>query len=72
MNSCQEFIFRNNQFDYRHAAFSSQFKSKVVNILTKVEELRVTLNIDGTPTDSKSHTHPSHSQTSRFLTIEEF
>ncbi len=25
-------------------------------------------NIDGAPTASKSHTHPSHSQTSRLLT----
>ena len=30
--------------------------------------LRITLNIDGTPIASKSHTHPSHSQTSRLLT----
>jgi hypothetical protein len=28
----------------------------------------ITLNIDVTPTVSKSHTHPSHSQTSRLLT----
>jgi len=27
-----------------------------------------TLNMDGTPITSKSHTHPSHSQTSRLLT----
>jgi hypothetical protein len=49
-------------------AFSSQIKSKVSNILVKVATLRVTLNIDGTPIPSKSHTHPSHSQTSRLLT----
>jgi hypothetical protein len=50
-------------------SFSSQFKSKVVNILTRISSgLRITLNIDGTPIPSKSHTHPSHSQTSRLLT----
>ena len=30
--------------------------------------LRNNLNIDGAPIVSKSHTHPSHSQTSRLLT----
>ena len=30
--------------------------------------LRINLNLDGTPIASKSHTHPSHSQTSRLLT----
>ncbi len=29
---------------------------------------RITLKLDGTPIISKSHTHPSHSQTSRSLT----
>ena len=43
----------------------SQFKSKVGNILAKAAVLRITLYIDGTPITSKSHTHPSHSQTSR-------
>jgi hypothetical protein len=56
------------QFHYRCAAFSSQLKSKVGNILTKASSLRITLNIDGAPIDPKSHTHPSHSQTSRLLT----
>ena len=36
--------------------------------LTKVTSLRTTLNLDGSPIISKSHTHPSHSQTSRLLT----
>ena len=36
--------------------------------LTKVTALRLTLNLDGVPITSKSHTHPSHSQTSRLLT----
>jgi hypothetical protein len=30
--------------------------------------LRINLNLDGAPIVSKSHTHPSHSQTSRLLT----
>jgi hypothetical protein len=37
-------------------------------ILTKTEGLWITLNIDGTPIPSRSHTHPSHSQISRLLT----
>jgi hypothetical protein len=55
------------QFHYRRAAFSSQLKSKVGNILAKAAALRITLNIDGAPIASKSHTYPSHSQTSRLL-----
>jgi hypothetical protein len=39
---------------FRHAAFSSMLKSKCGNILLKVT--------------SQSHTHPSHSETSRLLT----
>jgi hypothetical protein len=39
---------------HRHS-FSSQIKSKVGNILTKVGTLRITLNIDDTPITSKSH-----------------
>jgi hypothetical protein len=56
------------QFHYRRAAFSSQLKSKVGNILAKDAALRINLNLDGAPIPSKSHTHPSHSQTSRLLT----
>jgi hypothetical protein len=56
------------QFHYRRAAFSSQLKSKVGNILAKASALRITLNIDVAPITSRSHTHPSHSQTSRLLT----
>jgi hypothetical protein len=55
-------------FHFCHASFSSQIKSKIGNILAKVEALRINLNIDGTPIASRSHTHPSHSQTSRLLT----
>ncbi len=50
------------------SVFSSHLKSKIVNILAKVVALRITLNIDGVPLASRSHTHPSHSQTSRLLT----
>ena len=55
-------------FHFRRVAFSSQLKSKVGNILAKAAALRINLNIDGAPIASKSHTHPSHSQTSRLLT----
>ncbi len=40
----------------------------VSNNLVKSESSRITLNLDGTPITSKSHTHPSHSQSSRLLT----
>ena len=56
------------QFHFRHTSFSSHLKSKVGNILVKVTALWITLNIDGSPIVSQSHTHPSHSQTSRLLT----
>ncbi len=55
-------------FHYHRAAFSSMFKSRVGNILVKASALRINLNTDGSPIESKSHTHPSHSQTSRLLT----
>jgi hypothetical protein len=55
-------------FHHRRAAFSSMLKSRVGNILAKAEALRININLDGSPIASKSHTHPSHSQTSRLLT----
>ena len=55
-------------FHLRRAAFFSQFKAKVGNILDKTASLRIKLNIDGEPIASRSHTHPSHSQTSRLIT----
>ncbi len=55
-------------FHYHRTVFSSMFKSRVGNILDKASGLRINLNLDGTPIASKSHTHPSHSQTSRLLT----
>jgi hypothetical protein len=56
------------QFHFRRAAFASMLKSRVGNILDKAEALRSNLNLDGVSIVSKSHTHPSHSQTSRLLT----
>ncbi len=53
---------------YRRTAFSSQVKSKIGNILPKSTGLRISLNIGGSPLESRSHTHPSHSETSRLLT----
>jgi hypothetical protein len=53
---------------FRRAAFSWMMKSKCGNILAKAAALRINLNLDGSPITSQSHTHPSHSQTSRLLT----
>ncbi len=53
-------------FHYHRTAYSPQLKSKCGSILGKV--LRINLNLDGAPITSQSHTHPSHSQTSRLLT----
>jgi hypothetical protein len=55
-------------FHLRRAAFSSGLKSKVGLALAKTVPLRIHINLDGAPITSKSHTHPSHSQTSRLLT----
>jgi hypothetical protein len=57
-----------DHFHFRITAFSSHLKSRVGNILAKAAALRITLNIDGAPKVSQTHTHPSHSQTSRLLT----
>ena len=56
------------QFHYLRAAFLQQLKSRVGLVLTKAAALRINLNIDGAPITSRTHTHPSHSQTSRLLT----
>jgi hypothetical protein len=37
-------------------------KSKFGSILAKAAALRITLNIDGAPIVSQTHTHPSHSE----------
>ena len=55
-------------FHFSRAAFSAQLKEKVVSTLVMAATLRVNLNIDGAPITSTTHTHPSHSQTSRLLT----
>jgi hypothetical protein len=55
-------------FHFRGAAFTQQVKNRVDLDLTKAAVLRITLNLDGAPITSKSHTHPSLSQTSRLLT----
>ena len=55
-------------FHHRRAAFSAQMKAKVGSSLAKAVALRINLNIDGAPITSRTHTHPSHSQTSRLLT----
>ena len=57
-----------DQFHFRRAAFSAQIQSKVGLTLATAVALRITLNLDGVPIISNSHTHPSHSQTSRVLT----
>ena len=50
-------------FHFHRAAFSSGSKIKVGLALAKAVALRIVLNLDGTPITSKSHTHPSHSET---------
>jgi len=55
-------------FHVRRTAFSSMLKSHVSSILVKASVLRININLDGTPIASKSHTQPSHSQTSCLLT----
>jgi hypothetical protein len=55
-------------FHYHRTTFSSMLKLRVGNILSKTSTLRINLNTDGSSITSKSHTHPSHSQTSRLLT----
>jgi hypothetical protein len=55
-------------FTFRRAVFLTQLKSKVGLALAKTAALRININLDGATIASKSHTHPSHSQTSRLLT----
>jgi hypothetical protein len=56
------------QFTFCRAAFLTSLQSKVGLALPKTVTLRININLDGVPITSKSHTHPSHSQTSRLLT----
>ncbi len=55
-------------FHFRRSAFSVTLKVKVGSTLVKVVDFRIFLNVDGAPITSKTHTHHSHSQTSRLLT----
>ncbi len=56
------------KFHFRRTVFPQEIKGKVGLTLTKAVALHINLNLDGEPIVSKSHTHPSHSQTSRLLT----
>jgi hypothetical protein len=56
------------QFTFRHPAFLTQVQNKVDLALDEAANIRININLDGAPIASKSHTHPSHSQTSRLLT----
>jgi hypothetical protein len=55
-------------FHFCRSAFTASLKAKVNSTLSKTTVLRIILNIDGEPITSKTHTHPSHSETSRLLT----
>ena len=55
-------------FVFRRTVFLPHLRNEVSSTLTKDAPLRVNLNIDGAPITSRTHTHPSHSQTSRLLT----
>ena len=57
-----------DQYHYHRTVVSSQLKNRVGLSLVKVTPSRINLNIDGAPITSRTHTHPSHSQTSRLLT----
>jgi hypothetical protein len=52
-------------FHFRLSVFSTQLKANVGDTLVKAASMRVNLNIDGAPITSRTHTHPSHSETSR-------
>jgi hypothetical protein len=61
---------------YRHPFLYTLFSSRFTLIINNknlcsgvsAAGLRINLHLDGAPITSKSHTHPSHSQTSRLLT----
>ncbi len=66
----QEFSLRKETVDYSTSATrcSPRNWAKVGSTLAKTVVLRVKLNLWGEPITSRTHTHPSHSQTSRLLT----
>ena len=51
------------QFHFHRSVCPQQLKSRVGLTLDKTVTLRITINSDGVSIISKSHTHPSHSQT---------
>jgi hypothetical protein len=51
-------------FHFLRSTFSAHLKAKVGSTLAKAADLRINLNIDGVPIASRTHTHPSHSQSS--------
>jgi hypothetical protein len=55
-------------FLFLRVAFSAQLQAKVGSSIPKDVVLYINLNIDGASITSRTHTHPSHSQTSRLLT----
>jgi hypothetical protein len=55
-------------FHFHCESSSPHLKSRVDLALLKAETLRSILNVDWVSITSKSHTHPSHSQTSRLFT----
>ena len=55
-------------FHFRRTAILAKLKSRVGLTLAKTVALRITLNLDGAPITSTTHSHPSHSQTSGLLT----
>jgi hypothetical protein len=55
-------------FHFLRVVFSVQLKAKVGSTLDKDEDSRINLNIDGVSITSRTHTHLSHSRTSRLLT----
>jgi hypothetical protein len=61
-------LFREIKFGDKKIEEIGLLKSRVGNIIAKASALRVNLNLDGAPIASSSHSHPSHSQTSRLLT----
>ncbi len=50
-----------DQFHFRRVTFSSQIKSRVGLVLDKGEGLRITLNLDGTPSHL-NHTLTHHTR----------
>jgi hypothetical protein len=68
----QELSLRNLPLDCSTSAARRSPRTSKQKLATSSLRLqlyvRITLNFDGTPTASRSHTHPSHSQTSRLLT----